>query len=127
MISDSCNHLGAGTELDTIRKLLGTAWSTQQANRGKAHMTGRMPDVDVAIVGSGPYGLSIAAHLAAHGVDHRIFGRPMQAWQAHMPVGMFLKSEGFASNLSDPDGRLTLGAHCTEQGLEYGDYAVPVP
>jgi FAD-dependent urate hydroxylase len=90
-------------------------------------MTGRMPDVDVAIVGSGPYGLSIAAHLAAHGVDHRIFGRPMQAWQGHMPAGMFLKSEGFASNLSDPDGRLTLGAHCAEQGLEYGDYAVPVP
>jgi thioredoxin reductase len=90
-------------------------------------MTGLMPDVDVAIVGSGPYGLSIAAHLAAHGVDHRIFGRPMRAWQAHMPAGMFLKSEGFASNLSDPDGRLTLGVHCAEQGLEYGDYAVPVP
>jgi FAD-dependent urate hydroxylase len=90
-------------------------------------MTGPLPDVDVAIVGSGPYGLSIAAHLAAHGVDHRVFGRPMQAWRSQMPAGMYLKSEGCASSLSDPDGRVTLGAHCLEQGLEYGDYAVPVP
>jgi FAD-dependent urate hydroxylase len=90
-------------------------------------MTGPMSDVDVAIVGSGPYGLSIAAHLAAHGVDYRVFGRPMQAWQANMPAGMYLKSEGFASSLSDPDGRLTLGAHCAAHELDYGDYAVPVP
>jgi thioredoxin reductase len=90
-------------------------------------MIGSTPDVDVAIVGSGPYGLSIAAHLAAVGVDHRIFGRPMRAWQSQMPAGMHLKSEGFASNLSDRDGRFTLAAHCTNTGLEYGDYAVPVP
>jgi hypothetical protein len=95
-------------------------------HRGE-HMTGPMPDVDVAIVGAGPYGLSIAAHLAAHGVDHRIFGRPMHTWQTNMPPGMYLKSEGCASSLSDPDGRVTLGAHCAEQGLQYGDYAVPVP
>lgn len=90
-------------------------------------MTGPMPDVDVAIVGSGPYGLSIAAHLAGQGVDHRIFGRPMEAWKANMPAGMYLKSEGIASSLSDPDGQLPLRAHCAAQGLEYGDYAVPVP
>jgi FAD-dependent urate hydroxylase len=88
---------------------------------------GSTPDVDVAIVGSGPYGLSIAAHLAGLGVDHRVFGRPMQAWQSQMPAGMYLKSEGLASNLSDPEGRFTLAAHCIDKGLEYGDYAVPVP
>jgi glycine/D-amino acid oxidase-like deaminating enzyme len=43
---------------------------------------GSTPDVDVAIVGSGPYGLSIAAHLAAVGVDHRIFGPPMRTSDA---------------------------------------------
>ncbi len=90
-------------------------------------MTGPMPDVDVAVVGSGPYGLSIAAHLAGHGVDHRIFGPPMQAWKASMPAGMYLKSEGFASSLSDPDAMLTLRAYCEAEGLEYGDYGVPVP
>jgi FAD-dependent urate hydroxylase len=97
------------------------------SQQGEMHMAGPMPDVDVAIVGSGPYGLSIAAHLAARGVDHRVFGRPMEAWQAHMPAGMYLKSEGFASSFSDPDGRATLRAHCADRGIEYGDYAVPVP
>ena len=32
---------------------------------------------NVAIIGAGPYGLSIAAHLRELGVDYRIFGRPL--------------------------------------------------
>jgi len=49
-----------------------------------------MPDrTDVAIIGAGPYGLSIAAHLAALRVPFRIFGRPMENWQ-NMPRGMQL-------------------------------------
>ena len=59
--------------------------------------------VDVAIIGAGPYGLSLAAHLRRTGLSLRIFGHPMRAW-LEMPKGMFLKSEGFASNLYDPDG-----------------------
>jgi cation diffusion facilitator CzcD-associated flavoprotein CzcO len=51
----------------------------------------------------------------------------MHAWREHMPAGMFLKSEGCASNLSDPDGRFTLSRFCAEHGLAYGDYASPVP
>src|SRR2546423_995195 len=35
--------------------------------------------VDVAIIGAGPYGLSVAAHLRGRGIDHRIFGEPMVA------------------------------------------------
>ena len=62
----------------------------------------------VAIIGAGPYGLSIAAHLHARGVEFRIFGRPMHSWQTQMPAGMFLKSHGFASNLFDPQRRYTL-------------------
>jgi cation diffusion facilitator CzcD-associated flavoprotein CzcO len=58
--------------------------------------------VDVAIIGAGPYGLSLAAHLRARGVNFRIFGKPMDTWNAHMPKGMTLKSEGFASSLSSP-------------------------
>ena len=49
--------------------------------------------VDVAIIGAGPYGLSVAAHLNALGVDYRIFGKPMQLWRDHMPPGMRLKSQ----------------------------------
>jgi cation diffusion facilitator CzcD-associated flavoprotein CzcO len=59
--------------------------------------------VDVAIVGAGPYGLSVAAHLGALGVDYRIFGKPMQLWREHMPPGMRLKSDGASSDLVDVD------------------------
>lgn len=82
---------------------------------------------DIAIVGAGPYGLLLAAHLRRHGQPFRIFGSPMQSWRVNMPTGMFLKSEGCASSLSDPAGSYTLKAHCREHGLPYGDYGVPIP
>jgi hypothetical protein len=81
---------------------------------------------DVAIIGAGPYGLSIAAHLESQGVDFRIFGTPMHTWRSHMPHGMFLKSEGCASNLFDPTGRYPLKQFCAEEGIPYAEYNVPV-
>ena len=81
---------------------------------------------DIAIVGAGPYGLSIAAHLRRRGVDYRIFGTSMHNWRTRMPQGMLLKSDGFASNLSDPDGIMTLAEHCRQQGAAYADEGVPV-
>ena len=72
--------------------------------------------IDVAILGAGPYGLSIAAHLAQRGLSFRIFGKPMQSW-LQMPCGMTLKSEGFASSLYDPEGALPLGRYSQERGL----------
>ena len=54
--------------------------------------------VDVAIIGAGPYGLSIAAHLRDRDVSFRIFGTPMSSWRNHMAAGTFLKSFGFASD-----------------------------
>jgi lysine/ornithine N-monooxygenase len=82
---------------------------------------------DVAIVGAGPYGLSIAAHLKARKIRFRIFGRPMDSWRSNMPAGMLLKSDGFASNLYDPQGIFTLKQFCTDRGLEYSDTVIPVP
>jgi cation diffusion facilitator CzcD-associated flavoprotein CzcO len=82
---------------------------------------------DVAVVGAGPYGLSIASHLGARGIAHRIFGAPMHTWRTQMPQGMFLKSEGFASGLYEPSGRFTLGAYCAEAGVPYADIGVPTP
>ncbi len=73
----------------------------------------------VAIVGAGPYGLSIAAHLRSLGISYRIFGTPLDTWRRHMPAGMALKSDGFASNLSDPDGKGTLANYCAERGIPY--------
>jgi cation diffusion facilitator CzcD-associated flavoprotein CzcO len=51
----------------------------------------------------------------------------MFRWRQQMPKGMFLKSEGFASNLSDPDRRHTLAQYCEDAGLPYADTAKPVP
>lgn len=85
-------------------------------------------DCEVAIIGTGPYGLSLAAHLAAAGVDFRIFGKPMELWRHHMPERMMLKSNGYASNLSAPDGKASsLKAFCRQSGHPYGDLNVPVP
>jgi FAD-dependent urate hydroxylase len=83
--------------------------------------------VEVAIVGAGPYGLSLAAHLRQAGVSVRQFGLPMQLWRDFMPEGMFLKSQGFASNLSDPEHTHTLEAFCKATGRPYASYGLPVP
>ena len=83
--------------------------------------------VEVAIVGAGPYGLSLAAHLRAAGVEYRQFGLPMRLWKAAMPQGMFLKSQGFASNLADPTGTHSLEAFCKATDRPYASYGLPVP
>ena len=51
----------------------------------------------------------------------------MNLWRENMPRGMFLKSQGFASNLSDPAATLTLEAFCRATGRPYADYGLPVP
>jgi thioredoxin reductase len=82
---------------------------------------------DVAIIGAGPYGLSIAAHLRQREVDFRIFGTPMKTWRTQMLADSHLKSEGFASSLYEPSGTFTLGRYCASSGLPYQDIGLPVP
>ncbi|MEU0024820.1 NAD(P)-binding domain-containing protein [Streptomyces sp. NPDC006335] len=81
---------------------------------------------DLLVVGAGPYGLSIASHAAAAGLRLRVFGRPMASWRDHMPRGMFLKSEPWASNLSDPQGRWQLDRYCADQGVA-ARHGEPIP
>jgi thioredoxin reductase len=82
--------------------------------------------LDTVIVGAGPYGLSVAAHVRRNGIPFRIFGRAMDSWLAHMPKGMMLKSDGFASDIYDPEKAFTLRQFCAERGIEYADTGVPV-
>lgn len=72
---------------------------------------------EVAIIGAGPYGLSLAIHLRARGVAHRIFGPPLDAWRSMSP-GMYLKSLGFATSIATPDRQNTLPQYCRARGLE---------
>ena len=62
------------------------------------------------IVGAGPYGLALAAHLGAAGIDHHILGQPMSFWRSHMPQGMWLRSSWDASHISSPGMKLSLDA-----------------
>lgn len=90
-------------------------------------------DTSTAIIGAGPYGLSVAAHLRAVGIDARVFGSPMEFWRG-MPRQMFLKSPWSASSLSDPGRRFSLdhyvGAHAIKRTepiplpmfLDYADW-----
>jgi len=82
--------------------------------------------LEIAIVGAGPYGLSIAAHFRRRGIPFRIFGRAMDSWLAHMPKGMMLKSDGFASNIYDPNRDFALKDFCAERQIEYSDAGIPV-
>jgi cation diffusion facilitator CzcD-associated flavoprotein CzcO len=80
----------------------------------------------VAIVGAGPYGLAIAAHLRDRRVAYRIFGKPMDMWHSNCPRGMFLKSDGFACDLYDPTRLFTLKRFCAENQRPYHDTELPV-
>lgn len=50
-------------------------------------MVGSSTSVDVAVIGAGRCGLSLAAHLRARDVEHRIFGELMGSWKHNMPSG----------------------------------------
>src|ERR1700730_9439274 len=75
------------------------------------------PDTDVVIIGAGPYGLSLAAHLRARGVKYRIFGEAMRFWR-DMPVGVNLKSLAFATNIYVPKYGCSFTDWCRQHGLE---------
>jgi thioredoxin reductase len=65
----------------------------------------------IVVIGAGPYGLSVTAHLRGRGVETRVFGRVLDTWRNHMPEGMLLKSAPSASSLSDASARTTIGAY----------------
>ena len=86
-----------------------------------------MSTSEVLIIGAGPFGVSISAHLNGLGVDHQIVGRPMNTWRTRMPVGMLLKSEPYASEIASPKGGYDLAAYYKLRGFDYIDRAMPVP
>jgi cation diffusion facilitator CzcD-associated flavoprotein CzcO len=79
---------------------------------------------DVAVVGTGPYGLTAAAHLRGKGLNVAVFGKPMELWRDHMPEGMNLRSHWWATNLSDPRKKYSFDRFLKEK--KYGK-VYPMP
>ena len=78
-----------------------------------------METCDIAVLGAGPYGLSVAAHLRQSNLDLRVLGEPMSFWERQMPAGMLLRSPRVASHISDPQGRFTLDSYEKANGAPF--------
>jgi hypothetical protein len=70
--------------------------------------------LDTAVIGAGPYGLSVAAHLAGRRV--RTFGEPMETWRTRMPPEMLLRSDWKETSLSAPGDLGTIDRWAQEAG-----------
>jgi cation diffusion facilitator CzcD-associated flavoprotein CzcO len=81
----------------------------------------------VVVLGAGPYGLSIAAHLRHRQVAVRVFGDPMASWRERMPRGMFLKSTVSASSIAAPRPGYELSTWCRRTGRESLRGHQPIP
>lgn len=77
----------------------------------------------IAIIGAGPYGLSITAHLRAQNIPALIFGKPMEFWR-NMPPGMLVKSSWSSLSISDPARAYTFDRYCRMQDIPKQE---PVP
>ena len=78
--------------------------------------------LDIAIVGAGPYGLSVAAHLRGRRV--RTFGEPMETWRTRMPPDMLLRSDWKETSLSAPREAGTIDRWAREASEEREE---PIP
>jgi hypothetical protein len=72
-------------------------------------------DLEVAVIGAGPHGLSAATHLRRAGVQAHVFGAPMGFWKL-MPEGMMLRSNMSATNMIETQGPLSLASFTAETG-----------
>ena len=79
-----------------------------------------MRTTEIAIVGAGPYGLSLAAHLRHRGLDFRIFGQPMDFWLKMIQGSRhrYLKSFGFGTNIYTPEKGYSFVEYCLKRGVE---------
>jgi cation diffusion facilitator CzcD-associated flavoprotein CzcO len=77
----------------------------------------RSNDCEVIVVGAGPYGLALAAHLKENKVATQVFGDPMSFWRRHMPKGMKLNSPWDATHIADPHGALSLDDYVSRHGV----------
>jgi FAD-dependent urate hydroxylase len=83
-------------------------------------------DCEVVVIGAGPYGLSVAAHLKAAGVATHVFGGSMSFWRENMPRGMKLRSPWIATHISDPDSKFSLDVFARENAIAPAEDQLPL-
>jgi len=75
--------------------------------------------VDLAIIGAGPAGLSLAAWAQESGISYQVFGEPLSFWKRHIPP-LCLRSPPVATNLSSPRPGHTYLDFARDHGIEDG-------
>jgi cation diffusion facilitator CzcD-associated flavoprotein CzcO len=100
-----------------------TVLVARRATAGKHDVTQANPgnDCEVAVIGAGPCGLAVAAHLRSAKISTRAFGRPMSFWRGHMPRGMRPRSPWAATHIADPGKRFSLDVFARQTALAPGD------
>jgi FAD-dependent urate hydroxylase len=74
--------------------------------------------LDVIIIGSGPFGISLAAHAVASKLQYKLFGYPMDFWKNQMPQDMFIRTPHEFVSFSDSKDELTIQQFSEETGRE---------
>jgi thioredoxin reductase len=92
-----------------------------------ASETGGGEQAPVAVIGAGPYGLSVAAFLRASGTPVRVFGVVMGSWRHDMASGMFLKSTPDAVDLAAPVPGAELADFVRSEGQPQLTELTPIP
>ncbi len=117
MKSDACMAERSVTAPEATEAGVSSQSTSVHSRREPRTLTAATYDGSVAggaspavIVGAGPYGLAVAAHLRWAGIDARVYGEPMGFWRHQMPEGMWLRSAWEASTIADPWGCLSLEA-----------------
>ncbi len=100
-----------GPALARMLELGGAALARNRRRRRSP--AGRLPAV---VIGAGPNGLAVAAHLRGAGIPTVSFGEPLESWYAHMPAGMLLRSRRRSSHIADPRLELTIDAYERARG-----------
>lgn len=76
---------------------------------------------EIVVIGAGPYGLSLAAHLQDAGLEPYVIGQSMAFWKKNMPGGMLLRSKSEASNIAAPQKRLSIAGYEETLGRKFAD------
>jgi FAD-dependent urate hydroxylase len=97
---------------------------THASRRQEEGAPGMTVDLEVAVIGAGPHGLSATVHMRRANVHAHLFGKPMSLWK-RMPDGMKLRSNMAATNMVEPAGPLSLKGYLADLG-DHQDWPVPL-